>query len=203
MKTWLRIALAVAVLAAPASVAFAKKKPAPTTPGKYTDWAGEIDELEIAEPFKLAGYERIVVEPFDTSETPLPEENDNTWAPVKSVLANVTPPFVEGLSGELPKPPAVVGEAGKAEPGSLVVRGKVVTMDPGSQAARYWGGFGAGAARTEIAGEVVDAGTGKVLLRFRQERRSGFGMLGGDYEKLMQRNLRTIGEDLAGVLKHF
>jgi hypothetical protein len=76
-------------------------------------------------------------------------------------------------------------------------------MDPGSQAARYWGGFGAGAARTEVEGEVVDARTGKALLRFRQERRSGVGMFGGDYVKLMQRNLRTIGEDLAGVLRRF
>lgn len=203
MKTWLRVALALALLAAPLNAAFAKKKPAPTTPGKYIDWGGEVDELEIIEPLKLADYERIVVEPFDTSETPLPEEDDNTWAPVKKVLASVTPPFVEGLSGVLSRPSAGVGETGKAEPGSLVIRGKVLTMDPGSQAARYWGGFGAGAARTEIAGEVVEAQTGKVLLRFRQERRSGVGLLGGDYEKLMQRNLRTIGEDLAGVLKHF
>jgi hypothetical protein len=28
-------------------------------------------------------------------------------------------------------------------------------------------------------------------------------MFGGDYVKLMNRNLRTIGEDLAGVLQHF
>lgn len=204
MKTLLRLALALTILAAPGSTAFAKKKAAPTAPGKYTDWAGEVDELEIVEPFKLADYDRIVVEPFDTSATPLPEAKDNTYTPVKNVLASVAPPFAEGLSGELSKPPAEVGEAGKkAEPGALVVRGKVVTMDPGSQAARYWAGFGAGAARTDIEGEVVDARTGKTLLRFHQERRSGVGMFGGDYEKLMRRNLRTIGEDLAGVLKHF
>jgi uncharacterized protein DUF4410 len=204
MKTCLRLVLALAVLAAPASEAFAKKKPAPTAPGKYTEWDGEVDTLEIVEPFKLADYSRIVVESFDTSATPLPEEKDNTYAPVKNVLARTAPPFVEGLSGNLPKPPAVAGEVEKKpEPGSLLVRGKVILMDPGSQAARYWAGFGAGAARTGIDGEVVDAGTGKVLLRFRQERRSGVGMFGGDYEKLMDRNLRTIGADLAGVLKHF
>jgi hypothetical protein len=145
-----------------------------------------------------------VGEPFDASATPLPEEDDNTYAPVKNVLARTAPPFVEGLSGELGKPSASVGEKGqKAGAGALVVRGKVVTMDPGSKAARYWGGFGAGAARTELQGEVVDGGSGKVLLRFHQERRSGVGLVGGDYEKLMDRNLRAIGEDLAGVLKHF
>lgn len=205
MKTCLRLILALIILAAPASVVSAKQKPAPTAPGKYTEWAGEIDELEIVQAFKLADYDRVVVEPFDTSATPLPEANDNTYAPVKNVLARVTPPFVEGLASEISKP-AEMGEKGKhPAPGSLVVRGKVITMDPGSKAARYWAGFGAGAARTEIEGEVMDVRTGKVLLRFHQERRSGsgFNAFGGDYEKLMERSLRQIGEDVAGVLRHF
>ena len=120
------------------------------------------------------------------------------------MLAQVANSFVAGFSEALPKPQAAVVEPGKeAGPGTLVVRGRVTKMDPGSKAARYWGGFGAGAARTEIAGEVVDGGSGKVLLRFLQERRSGWGLFGGDYEKLMNRNLRAIGEDLAGTLTHF
>jgi hypothetical protein len=204
MKIRLRLALALSLLLLPGGAAFAKDKPAPTSPGKYTEWGGEIDELEIVAPFKLADYKSIVVEPFDTSSTPLPEEKDNTYEPVKNVLARTAPPFVEGLSGELSHPSASAGEKGqKAGAGTLVIRGKVVSMDPGSKAARYWAGFGAGAARAEIQGEVVDGGSGKVLLRFHQERRSGVGLVGGDYEKLMNRNLRTIGEDVAGVLKHF
>ncbi|HTG34174.1 MAG TPA: DUF4410 domain-containing protein [Thermoanaerobaculia bacterium] len=206
MKIWLRIALALALLAFPGAAAFAKdKKPAaPTTPGKYTEWGGEIDELEVVAPFRLAEYSHIAVEPFDNSETPLPDADDNSYAPAKAVLAKAAHSFTEGLSESLPKLQAAVTEPGKeAGPGTLVVRGKVTTMDPGSKAARYWGGFGAGAARTEISGEVVDAGSGKVLLRFLQERRSGWGLFGGDYEKLMNRNLRAIGEDLAGALTHF
>jgi hypothetical protein len=205
VKIWLRIALALALLALPGA-AFAKdKKPAaPTTPGKYTEWGGEIDELEIVEPFRLADYSHVAVEPFDTSGTPLPETNDNSYEPARRVLAQVANSFVEGFSEALPKPQATVVEPGKeAGPGTLVVRGKVTTMDPGSKAARYWGGFGAGAARSEISGEVVDGGSGKVLLRFLQERRSGWGLFGGDYEKLMNRNLRAIGEDLADALSHF
>jgi hypothetical protein len=50
---------------------------------------------------------------------------------------------------------------------------------------------------------VVDAATGQVLLRFTQERRSALGPLAGDYVELMNRNLVTIGQDLAGVLKAF
>ena len=197
--------VAMATVAAPAEAR--GKKAAPTTPGQYTDWAGEIDELEIVETPKLADYSRIVVEPFDTKDTPLPDADDNSYGPAKSALEDAARPFTEGLTEALGgRVPVAQGSGGEGEGGegqALLVRAKVVTMDPGSRAARYWGGFGAGAARTELQGEVVDAATGKALLRFRQERRSGVGVAGGDYVKLMNRNLRTIGEDVAGILKAF
>jgi hypothetical protein len=211
MKIRIYIVLALALLLVPGA-SYARGKAAPTAPGKYKDWNGEVDELEIVAPFKLADFDHIIVEPLDTSATPLPESNDNTYAPVKNVLALVTRPFAAGLVGgiaEKPGKPEVVlaersarqGET--AEPGTLVVRGKVTRMDPGSRAARYWAGFGAGAAKTEISGEVLDAASGKVLLRFVQERRSGVGAAGGDYESLMERNLVTIGNDIGAVLLHF
>ncbi|MBV9493254.1 MAG: DUF4410 domain-containing protein, partial [Acidobacteria bacterium] len=85
----------------------------------------------------------------------------------------------------------------------LIIRGKVTEMDPGSRAARYWAGFGAGAARSEIEGEVIDAATGETLLRFTQQRRSGVGVYGGNYQDLMKRNLNTIGEDVGAMLRVF
>ena len=68
-----------------------------------------------------------------------------------------------------------------------------------------WVGYGAGAARTAITGEIVDAATGAVLVRFTQERRSGmerFGK-GSSYEEIMARNVRTIGQDVAKILEEF
>lgn len=204
MKIWFRCALVLCLLTLPATTAFARKHPAPTAPGKYTDWDGEMDELEVVSTFRLADYQSIVVETFDTSSTPLPEKNDNTYGPVQYALAHASLPFKDGLASQIQRLPVASGEPGKtAEAGELRVRGKVTEMDPGSQAARYWAGFGAGAARTEITGEVVDGTTGKVLLRFKQQRRSGVGGLGGSYGDLLDRNLITIGEDLGNVLRHF
>jgi hypothetical protein len=212
MKIRISLVLALALLLISSGASYARGKAAPTAPGKYKDWDGEVDQLEILATFKLSDFDHIIVEPLDTSATPLPEPNDNTYAPVKNVLALVTRPFAAGLAGgigERPERPEVVlaprsAERGeKAEPGTLVVRGKVTTMDPGSRAARYWAGFGAGAAKTEISGEVADAATGKVLLRFVQERRSAAGAAGGEYEMLMERNLVTIGNDIGAVLLHF
>jgi hypothetical protein len=204
MKIWFRCALVLCLLTLPATAAFARRHSAPTAPGKYSDWDGELDELEVVSTFKLADYDRVVVETFDTSSTPLPEKSDNTYGPVQYALAHATLPFTDGLSGQLQKPAVAAVEPGKKmEAGELRVRGKVTEMDPGSQAARYWAGFGAGATRTEITGEVVDGSTGKVLLRFRQQRRSGVGAGGGSYGDLLDRNLITIGEDMANVLRHF
>lgn len=199
-RTLLHLSLAFVLLSSPA---VARKGKGPSTePGKYTEWNDEIDELEIVEAFKLSDYSKVVVEPFDTDDTPLPEKDDNTYEPVQEVLKDPAAPFAEGLGGEIEGVKVSQGSGGKGE-GTLVVRTKVLTLDPGSRAARYWAGFGAGAARAEVSGEVVDAATGKVLLRFKQERRSGVGVAGGDYVKLMQRNLRTIGEDVALILNAF
>lgn len=203
-KTLLRLSLALVFLSLLASPLAARKGKGPSTePGKYEEWNEEIDELEIVETFKLSDYSKVVVEPFDTDDTPLPEKDDNTYEPVQQVLKDPAAPFAEGLTGELEGKIAVSQGSGGKAGGTLIVRNKMLTLDPGSKAARYWAGFGAGAARAEVSGEVVDAATGKVLLRFKQERRSGVGVAGGDYVKLMQRNLRTIGEDMALILNAF
>jgi hypothetical protein len=192
--------LAVALVATPG---FAKKKKpsSSTEPGTYKEWNEDIDQIEIVEKFSMSDYGAIVVTPFDTAETPLPDKADNTYDPVQKVLRNPQSAFADGLTGEIRG--VEVKEAESGGPGSLVVSAKVVEMDPGSKAARYWAGFGAGAARARLEITVTDGASGKVLLRIDQERRSGVGMMGGDYVELMQRNLRAIGEDMALVFSKF
>jgi hypothetical protein len=197
------LALAAALAAAGGAHA-AKKGKAPTAPGSYTDWNGDLDAVEIVETFDRAAYQRLVVGDFDTAATPLPEADDNAYEPVRQVLADVATPLIEGLRS-VPAGLAVARQEGEApaEAGVLLLRGRVLEMDPGSRAARYWAGFGAGAARTKLEGELVDAASGRVLLRFTQERRSGVGLGGGSYVNLLNRNLRAIGEDLAAGLQQF
>lgn len=199
------VVLALAVTLVAAAPAAAKKKgKAPTEPGSYHDWNGDMDEVEVVETFRLADYQRLLVADFDTAETPLPERDDNTWEPVQEVLSDVGEPLLNGLRETLPGVAVERrAEGGGAAEGALLLRGKVLEMDPGSRAARYWAGFGAGAARAKLQGEVVDAASGRVLLRFTQERRSGVGMGGGNYVNLMRRNLFTIGEDLGSGLGRF
>ena len=85
----------------------------------------------------------------------------------------------------------------------LVVRARLTKLDPGSQAARQWVGFGAGAVKIEMTGEIIDAASRKTLVRFKQERRSGYGAFGGGYRELFVRTARQIGGDIAGLISAF
>ena len=199
MKKFAVLLMAALVVAAP--VYARGKKAASTEPGKYKAWGPDIDEIEIVKKFSFADYKHIVVKPLDTDDTPLPQKDDNTYEPVKKVLASVTEGYVQGLRGEV-APDVSIDDSAKGGD-TLLIRGKVIEMDPGSKAARYWAGFGAGAARAKLEIEIVDAKSKDVLVRFTQERRSGVGVMGGGYQELMQRNLNQIGEDTAKLLKLF
>jgi hypothetical protein len=227
MKSSFRFVVVLSLLMVPCSLWAALDRPSPTAPGKYSHWGGQIEKLEIVAPFKLADYSRIVVEPLDTSSTPLPKEGDSNYAPVKDVLSQASPAIAAALSKQLPNIPVNVETPGASpDSGALVVRGKVLTMEPGSQSPRY-AANGSGRTRTVVAGEVVDGNTGKTLLRFQQERNFGASgptvvnnrdvtddmsvrfvekspaRSGSASEKAMGRNLYLIGGDLADILKSF
>lgn len=95
------------------------------------------------------------MESFDTKDTPLSDTDENTYSPVKAILADAAGPFTQGLAqgvGSL-----IDISRGGGVNRAIVLRAQVEEMDPGSRSARYWAGFGAGAARTRLAGEAVDS----------------------------------------------
>jgi hypothetical protein len=167
--------------------------------GTYKDF-NDVDEVTVVQPFQSASYNRIAVQPIDTRNAPLPDASDNSYKDVKAALAASTASFIEGMRNKIGGMQVGTGSGGAK---TLVVRARITKSDPGSQAARYWGGFGAGAAKVGIAGEIVDGGSGKVLVRFSQERRSGFGLFGGGYRDLLDRTMRQIGGDVAGLVRAF
>ncbi len=171
-----------------------------TKPGSYTDW-NDVDQVTIVQPFQLGSYSRVVVQPLDTRNATMPDAKDNSYSAVKEALANSTQPFTQGLSEKMKTLPVQAGQGGGAK--ALIIRARITKSDPGSQAARYFVSFGAGAAKVGVSGEIVDGGTGKTLVKFTQERRSGVGGFGGGYRDLLDRSLRQIGGDVAGLIRAF
>lgn len=171
--------------------------PASTTPGTYRDW-NDIDEVTIVRPFQASAYNTIAVESFDTSGVRLPGEKDNTFEAVRSAMRLIKPAFMDGVEKKARRKAATTGNAG-----ALTIRARIIKLDPGSQAARYFAGFGAGAVKIQIAGEIVDGRTQATLVRFVQERRSAFGAFGGGYRELFERTARQLGGDVAGLINSF
>lgn len=179
-----------------------KAEAASTAPGTYRDWNGDLDEVTIVQSFRLDSYNDIAVESFNITGVPLPNPKENTFTAVQAALRSLKPAFIEGFQHELRRKPGAANTArGKGE--TLVISVRVIKVDPGSQAARYFGGFGAGAVKIGLTGEIVDARSRKVLIRFKQERRSAFGLFGGGYGELFDRTARQIGGDVAELLNAF
>jgi hypothetical protein len=200
----LSLSLCLVLLATSAMQAGEEK--GPTEPGSYKEWGPDIDEIEIVKTFKASDYDKIVVLPFDTSDTPLPDKGEKSYNSITSVLAAYTLTLVEALKPEL-KAKAEVDTAEKAPKSAktLILRGKVERLSPGSRAKRYVAGFGAGAAGTKVSGELVDARSGKVLVRFTQERRSGgtFKFAGGKDMDVMRDAIHAAGKDIAHIIDSF
>ncbi|TMB12170.1 MAG: DUF4410 domain-containing protein [Deltaproteobacteria bacterium] len=83
--------------------------------------------------------------------------------------------------------------------GELIVRGRILRIDEGSRALRYFVSFGAGAASLGVDGEAVRP-DGNRIGAFADERRSGWGMFGGSGENLLQRDLREVAEDVGEMV---
>jgi len=177
--------------------------------GIVKDWNGSIDELEILEPLDLNAYSRVIVANLDTSATPLPPADENTCGPTKIVLKSASDIFTNALRDEFKEAKSsqeIVGPVDKvtgADSRTLIVKGKVTEMNPGSQALRYWVGFGAGKSRVEVAGEIIDAQSNKPLARFKHAKASGIGTFGGDYQKFLTDDTHDVGEDIGKMLLYF
>lgn len=187
------IAVAIALPLAPAAAQN-------TAPGSYKDW-NKVDSVTIVQTFKFADYDKIVVAPLEKGDIKLPAESDNTYEPTKKMLEASDKYFMEGLTSgikDFRKDFTVeAGTTGAAR--TLLVRGKLIKLGAGSQAARIFGGFGAGAGSAKIDIEIVDAASGKTLARMTHEKRVG----SGGYDKVMSKSLSEVGEMFGKGLKGF
>jgi hypothetical protein len=192
------------LLAAGLSIPAAEAGKASTTPGKYTSWGEqEIDEVEVVNTFKFADYAGVFAAPLDTSKAPAGEGKEAKE--IQQAIAGLDASFLTGLKKGVSSHSKATVETGAGSGHALLVKGAVVEIDPGSKGARMGVGFGAGAARAKLVGEIVEADTGKVLLRFTHEKRAGSGMGfgGGNSTKLMLKSAEHVGEDLGKAFKAF
>lgn len=163
----------------------------------HRNWHG-IDEATVLQPFTASDYDTIAVENFDINGVRLPPAEPNTIAAVQQALRDMKPEFIAGLTKTARR-----RESGQQTGRTLVIRARLAKLDPGPEAALYWAGFRSGTVQIQIVGELIDGATGQTLVRFAQERQSGFGAFGAGQGALFRRTARQIGGDVATLINAF
>lgn len=209
-----------------AFVAHASDKP---EIGKFEDW-NDVSSVEVMEVFRVGEFSRLIVEPVDTSATPVPPPTENTFEPVKAALSGFNSRFVAALKSELSPFEVATVDAFPANPlptpsietmqqsvsldntqpqkgvatRHLILKLRVLEMDPGSLAARYWAGaFGAGKAGISVTGQLVESATGKSLVKFRHQVAGKGGVFGFGYDKLLKTLTEEVAENISELIKAF
>lgn len=181
------------ILLAP-GIAVADQKP---TVGSHEDW-DDLDKVEIKQLFKLGDYATVTVEPFDTKDIALPEQYDNTYKPVVEAQSLFNQRIFAKIQDELDQKP-VLANVDVSKSNGLLVRGKVVEMNPGIKSLRMFVGYGAGHAGIVINCELIDIKTNTVLATMTQKRASS----NGDYDEALEELTEELGEDIASLISHF
>ncbi|MGI8891733.1 MAG: hypothetical protein ACR2G0_13245 [Chthoniobacterales bacterium] len=184
--------LAIVLAAAPNSSA------APTEPGTYRGWGGEIDCVVINRTFRADDYQDIVVEPLDITKVAVPERKGESPAEVFAVLPSLKPAFLVSLQKNLRRRTPMPGATGKA----LIIRVRVTKADPGTRSPKF-GDVKANAAKLEVSGEVIDPATSLILVQFTQERWSGLITIGKTSGQLLRDAAGLIGEDVGHLISAF
>jgi hypothetical protein len=161
---------------------------------------GGLDEVKLYTE-RLPSSQNVVIKPFSATDSDLVngEKKDETKTLQADGPRLLADRFVSRLK-ELGSFPEVSSDpAGSVSPGSLLVEGKFVELDPGSRAKRYLVGMGAGKSAVAVEGSVKSA-DGTLLATFRQKRVGVMGMGGGDSIGKLSSDTKSIGEDLAKFL---
>lgn len=171
---------------------------APTEPGTYRDWKGEIDEVVVNCAFRADDYQDIQVEPLDVAKVTVLERPGESRAAIEAILPSLKSAFMEGLKKELrPRAPAS-GAVAK----ELLIRVRLTKADPGWRSTRF-GDFHAKAAKLAVSGEVIDRASNRTLLQFQQERWAGLASVEKNSAQLFEEAARRIGADVALLISAY
>lgn len=165
-----------------------------TAPVLLADWTVHGDPVDHAElkATKIAADSTIYVKDFSTTDSNLGKfKHTNTAERLVSVIPHL-------LAIDLVEELRNIGfdavlDSGEPIPAdSLILAGRFTELDPGSQSARVWIGFGAGKSRVCIEGQVTEAQSG---LGTFSHCRAGIGW--GESDQQVATNADRMAEQVA------
>jgi len=161
---------------------------------------GVLDEIRLYVD-KLPGTTRLAIRTFSATDADITNEKKED---TKTMQASGPPMLASRIAAKLKQlgPFTDVSElASGAEPAadSILLEGKFTELNPGSRAARYVVGFGAGHSSVGVEGSVKTT-DGTLLATFKQRRLGSAGAFGGDSVGKMSEDVKNIGDDIAKFL---
>ncbi len=171
---------------------------APTEPGVYRKWDGEIDEVAVKRAFRADDFQDIQVEPLDIANVTVPERAGESRSATIAALPSLKPAFMDGMQKNLRQRAQGSAPAGRA----LLIRVHITKADPGTRSPKF-GDVKGNAAKLAVRGEVIDRATNLTLIEFKQERWFGVISIGKSSAELLKEAARLIGEDVARLINAY
>ncbi len=157
----------------------------------------------VAPDFKPAAYRVVVLEPFEVSASEIKDQDDVRFA--KDMAAYLHAQVLRRLQAAgifASVVDATVSTAQSSGERAIRLQGQISKLTEGSQALRYFVGFGAGAAKAQIETRLVDAQSQRVVLITADRRAAGMGIFGGDGRQFVTESLDQMADGYVKLLKH-
>jgi len=157
----------------------------------------------VAPDFKPAAYRVVVLEPFEVSASEIKDQDDVRFA--KDMAAYLHAQVLRRLQAAgifASVVDATVSTAQSSGERAIRLQGQISKLTEGSQALRYFVGFGAGAAKAQIETRLVDAQSQRVVMITADRRAAGMGIFGGDGRQFVTESMDQMAEGYVKLLKH-
>lgn len=165
----------------------------------HTDWY-DVDKVEVYNSINLDDYSKLYILPIKESGLVITGK-DQEIAKMRKAINEFPEHIRHQISARYKNLEINIVKALPAglTNKDLVLNMDIVSFDQGSRAARAWGGFGAGAQSTELAGDCKD-GKGRRIFHFQQRRvNSAMGQISNDYYPVISKTERVLGSDICNI----
>lgn len=180
----------------------------PIAPQAVGDLKPEVEDaagglVGMREDFALKTYTAIILTAFKVSPTEIKDEEDIRLA--KDMAAYLQTQLAKKLEAERIFAKVIDATASGVVPANekvLRLEGEVTRLTEGSQALRYFVGFGAGAAKAQIETRLIDINSRRVQLVTADRRAAGMGIFGGEGRQFVAESMDQMAEGYVKLLKH-
>ncbi|MBI2494791.1 MAG: DUF4410 domain-containing protein [Candidatus Rokubacteria bacterium] len=179
----------------------------PVEPQTAGDLKPEVEDADgglvgMRPDFAPKTYTAIILLPFKVVSTEIKDDADARFA--KDMVAYFQTQLLKKLqaAGLFAKVIDATASATTSGEKALRLEGDMTKLTEGSQALRYFVGFGAGAAKAQIETRLLDAQSRRIELITADRRAAGMGIFGGDGRQFVTESMDQMAEGYVKLLRH-